>query len=855
MNSTANVTARVRLMLISLSLAAGGFVADCTRGETSTEAIANSSPRNPPPAQSHDSAYFKTSFQDESQFVVESIVTDIAEMIYFARNHGLPDAKQITVEAREKGGAADAPVYDMTVKIGESSPIQTKLTLSGPIWSEAVYADVTGAIAQSVRLQSPSSAPRNDAAMLDRLTDGLAGTIAREDLQVSTNLQREFTNPAWHEQAAALLGAFALRENAGLFYDIRLPLCRMTAHLALARFLAGTHPPGINGQVADCMLLTLMNNEVAALDQLKNLDTSEKAVLTWARTLRAYASRDFRPLDAATNVPGIEQIAWFWAYSSVNNRGVAWEKVGDAVTRLPDFSRIVAAMGYGVQTGNVMLQSWLPLEGQEVRDIYQAMQSQELKQEDFVASLNRAPERCFDRQAIGAPRVCVIGWGLWALQLQHHFCHAVATDFKSLQYKLGVPDDAAEFAARCEKDIGGLRFYAFVRRLDCTNKATYRKSTDEGWAFAAEYPHLTPVAWMDYLCGTVSFAPRYRPIPNPHCNEWTVHNPLPGTAYDADARLNFPSFTGSGGYQGRQKALKVHAMAPYDIEICKYIGRTYSTNWTYAAAMSTFGLLLPYSATAAACVADSLADDPGRYEKTMEQAVEWDPSFFSTLADYEWNHGQTNEAIKVYERAADKNPDAIDVASFAARRIKYYLATGQNEKARETADFAGEVYSCSGLAAKAGYFEQTGDLTQALGWYNKIDERYRQPDEALLFCCRHAGPTGDAQLDKQIASRLQAWFDHQEKATLADFTSPPNDGVTLTETSETLKKANLKKGDIVVAARGIRIHNIFQLTVARDMNPAPDLAVIVWQDGAYRETNVTLSASHRFGVLVVNYKR
>src|SRR5439155_18494263 len=35
---------------------------------------------------------------------------------------------------------------------------------------------------------------------------------------------------------------------------------------------------------------------------------------------------DFRPLDSATNSPGIEQLAWFAAYSAANNRGVAWAK-------------------------------------------------------------------------------------------------------------------------------------------------------------------------------------------------------------------------------------------------------------------------------------------------------------------------------------------------------------------------------------------------------------------------------------------------------------------------------------------------------------------------------------------------
>ena len=202
--------------------------------------------------------------------------------------------------------------------------------------------------------------------------------------------------------------------------------------------------------------------------------------------------------------------------------------------------------------------------------------------------------------------------------------------------------------------FGHLRFYDFVRRLDCTNAATYRKSTDDGWAFTVKYPHLTPLAWMDYLSGRVSFAPPYRPIPNPHCNEWTSHNPLPGTAYDVDARLDCPSFTGDG--RDITKVQKVHEMAPYDLGICKFIGRWYTTNWTYEAADSTFGRLLPYSATAAACIAESQADDPEQYEKLMELAVKWDPSFYANLAQYQWNHGKTNEAMKTYEKQEHDEP-------------------------------------------------------------------------------------------------------------------------------------------------------------------------------------------------------
>jgi hypothetical protein len=387
-----------------------GLITGCKRSDESASAPAARSLAKPPLDHSGSGNYFKTPFQDESQFVVQEIITDIAEMISFAR-YGTPsDGGAVSVAAQETGGTPDAPAYHITVKVGGLAPIETKLTISGPIWSKAAYADVTALIAKSLELKSPSSTVSGDASMLERLADGRAETIARENLELSKNLQSDFTNPAFHEQAAVLLGAFSLRENSGPFYDIRLPLCRLTAHLALARFLAGDHPPGASGLVAESMLLTLINNEVGAIEQLKTLDTSEKSMATWTRTLRAYANRDFRPLDASTNVPGIEQIAWFWAYSSVNNRAVAWQRVGDAVTQLPDFFRVVAAMGYGVEMGNVMLQAWLPLEMREVRDVYRLTQGRELKEEDLVAALNQFPDRCFDLQKSGPPRVRVIRW-------------------------------------------------------------------------------------------------------------------------------------------------------------------------------------------------------------------------------------------------------------------------------------------------------------------------------------------------------------------------------------------------------------------------------------------------------------
>jgi len=828
-----------------------GFCAGCKPTEHPPSPAETPTSQTTPPGPPGEQGYFRTSFQTEAQFVVESIVADIAEMLYFAGNHALPAGQSIVVNSREAGGDADAPIYDVTVQFGDSTVIQTKLTISGPIWSEAVYADLTSTLAKALKLASPSTVPDEGVTMLEHLTDGLSETMVREDLLLSTNLENDFTNPGLHEQAAALLGAFALRENSGVFYDIRLALCRMTAHLALARFLSGEHSSGIVGQVADCMLLTGMNNEAAAIEQLDHLDTAQKPVAIWARTLRARNTLDFRPLDAATNVPGVEQVAWFEAYSAASSRSMAWTRIGKAVEDQPDFCRLAGAMGYDVGMGNVMLRIWLPLEIRESSGIYQQMQGGELSEENLVAALNHDPDRCFVRESSGAPRVRVIGWGLWALQLQHQLCLAVTTDFHALRDRLGLPDAATEFAQNSEQRFGHLRFYDFVRRLDCTNAATYRASTDAGWAFTVKDPQLTPIAWMDYLCGSVSFAPPYRPIPNPHCNEWTSHNPLPGTAYDVDARLDFPSFTGD--HRDITKVLKVHELAPYDLGVCKYIGRWYTTNWTYEVANSTFGRLLPYSAVAAECIADSRSDKPEQYEKLMELGAKWDPSLYYDLAEYEWKLGQTNEAMKTYEEEEQLDPDAVLLASLAERRVRYYLSTGQKQKAKETADFAGEVYSQRGLTAKAVYFEETGNLAQAFDWYSKIEERYQTADELLHFCCRHTAASGDTELDKRISDRLQVWYNQQQKVSRSQLSKPPTDGVAISNAGPILEALAIKSGDVIVAVRGIRVHNMTQCFLARDMDRAPELKIIYWQGSGYREATLTLNSEHRLGADLINY--
>jgi hypothetical protein len=210
--------------------------------------------------------------------------------------------------------------------------------------------------------------------------------------------------------------------------------------------------------------------------------------------------------------------------------------------------------------------------------------------------------------------------------------------------------------------------------------------------------------------------------------------------------------------------------------------------------------------------------------------------------------------MEAYEKRQQFDPDAVSLASVAERRVRYYLATGQKQKAKETADFGGEVYSQRGLTAKAVYFEETGDLAQAFDWYSKIEERYQTADELLYFCCRHTASSGDAELDKRMSDRLQTWYNQGEKASLSKLSTPPADGVAVSHAGPILDALAIKNGDVIVAVRGIRVHNLTQCFLARDMDRAPELKVIYWQGSDYREATLTLNSEHRLGADLINYK-
>jgi hypothetical protein len=813
---------RISGRTLLFSLLAAGLAAGC-KPKPSTE-----------PAQ--PSAYFATPFQNESQFVVEAIVSDLAEQMSYAASHRLPDRQAFQVTAREKpGSAVDSPAYQVRVRLGPGQrEVKADLSINGPIWSPAVYEALAGELARAVGLSEHSAGKPADPKLLSKLTDGSPETIEKESQAASAALEQDFRNPELHEAAALVLGAFVMRDTSGHFYEIRSPLSRMTAHLAMARYLRGTNAYGTNGRIAEAMLLTAMGNQAPALERLRAMDTNDTAVAAMVRALWTFNTGDYRTLDAVADRSPVESVAWFWGRAAFTSTSAAWQKLSDEQKQTIDFVRTANQMGYSVEIGHELLAASLPLEMREIKAVYEDWHHKELARNALAKVLNELPERCFTESG-GSVQVRVIGWGQWAVFFQRHLCHAVQQNFWFLNRQWGVPDQAREFAAQCESEFGALRLYPFVRRLICMDVKSYHTSVDDGFKVTVATPHLVPSQCWNELCYKVRFAPLYSPNPNPHINEWHNHNPLPGTVYDLGARLNHPSLVNRPDALDRFE--KLRELAPYNWELAgQLLARKYHGHPTYDQAMALYGTLLPYSVGALAKVAFSVTNNPAQYEKLMLQAAELNPASYYTLAEYALERKQEDKAADYLEKACAADPDAVRVAGRARWRVGYYLRKGQTEKAREVADHGGEVYSMTGLEAKGEFLEATTNYDDAFEWFAKIEERYGKSAPVLNFCLRYRTVTGDGRFDAEVQKRLKTLFPKGiEKVAVQDLQGPPADGVLVRQDNDLLRTAGLKAGDVIVAVYGVRVHNLSQYMYGRDLKQTPELDLIVWKGDAYRE--------------------
>lgn len=226
---------------------------------------------------------------------------DLAEMAWFAKAKTLPATNALVVTASELSAQPSGqPAYDLQILFPSNlPPVKLALKIDHPIWAPEVYAATASNLLETIGIPTAKTVEgaRDNPSLASALLDFAAEDIEEANQKISQRLAVRFQDPWLHEKAALVLGVFALREYSGDFYDVRHALCRMTAHLTLARALSEDSPLTREGQLAEAILYTLMNHQRLALDKLSEL-SKDPSLASWARGLRARITGDYRELAA-----------------------------------------------------------------------------------------------------------------------------------------------------------------------------------------------------------------------------------------------------------------------------------------------------------------------------------------------------------------------------------------------------------------------------------------------------------------------------------------------------------------------------------------------------------------------------
>jgi hypothetical protein len=798
--------------------------------------------------------YFKTVWQDESQFIVQTIITDLAEMSVFAKQKSVPQPGELLVVVQEKSDSEiDSPTYSILITLDKSKPaIKCDLTVNGPIWSPGIYTNLVRKIFDTIGTPTDVvAAGPQDTSLISNLTELTARNLQEQNLALSHCLEDNFCNPLLHEKAALLLGAFMLRDSSGGFFDLRSPLCRLTAHLALASQFSGQSGTGLNGRLANAILLTLINNQKTALENLAGIDAVDPLVQPWLRALRSRNTCDYRALASVARPSLLEKIELFRASCASIDIDIAWGKLSDKEKEtVPDYCRVANANSYSVETGHELQAVSLALEIAELDQVYSLDHGTKLKKDKLTEALNTPPERCFS--ASGSNRIRVIGWGQWACFAQRHVCHALQHNFNFLKNKWGVPEEAAKFSKETEPLFSGLRIYPFVRWCNCTTREDYHRAVDEALIVTVNTPHLVSAEIWNSICYKVDFAELYEPNSNPHINEWHKHNPPPGTAYDSFPRMDHPSLVARRDVIPLMERL--HELAPYECEVsAELLHIKYHDKPTFEQMEQVYYPLLEYHSSKINDLAQTVIETPDRYEKLMLRSAAIDPYRYYSLGEFFQERNQDEKAATYFEKAMALHPDSVAAASRSSWLIKYYQRKGMISKALALADKAAEVYSYSGLQAKADLLESLGKYDEAWEYFLKLEERYERSDDLMAFIARYKAKTGNTRYDHELQTRLGKLFPKGlEKATIQTLGSPPSDGAIIKQDGNLISDAGLKVGDIIVAVHAIRVHNMQQYSFARETRKAPGMELIVWQQNHYVEIKCS-PPGHRFNVDFATY--
>jgi len=843
------------MALVLGSLAAGGVVTwlavhfmqprtptRAASGRTAPPVRASSVPTPPP----------QWAYANEEAWIVGQTSRDIVEMIVYARDHALPSGERVAFSATSEGapGAASAtpPRYVVAFAPAPGMPKAQSLEFPTYIWAPESYEPLAAAVLAAVSL--PPATPSSERLVSEALTNPLSRVLARESQRVSQRLETAMLDAGAHEQAALIVGALALRDAAGQLTDVRHELCRMAAHLAVARALRrGTPSPAASD--AEALLLTLVNRQKDALARIDLLERAQPAPDRAAllRALRIRITRDWRILKDPGRATLVERLQHFRAVQQSLDASHALTFLRSfRPEAIGDWGRVAFHIGVSVEEGNVFSASLATLELNEAAEVWRILHGAPPPEDKMIEALNAPPERLVSAGDAPPPAPHVIGWGTWARFFQRHLVFAHESSVRFQLGMLGNRDDARRWCTGFDDAFSGLELWPSETLLCNTfppaptrpdgrppdNETRRREACARGVPLLQTAPERVPSRFWIQLNGDCREARDDRSMPD-HAQWMRTLTPA-GTALMLRQRA---SDVDDKKPEARPVYGALYEIAPFDTRVLSVLAPK-RDEATAEQVTSLYGPLTEYDIQVMKLLAWTRRADGATARALYERIAALVPDEYLELGKYLVDAGLQDEAAAAYEKAIAKAGDRVGVSD-ARWLVGYYCDRSRTDHARAVAELAADVGSAAGFQTMGYFFERMGRYTDAQEWYEKIVERYgdRETTREPLdnFYIRYTHRVGDGRFGGEAAAALARVFPAGlERVSVAEIDGPPRlrdamHAVRVAGDSQRSTRFGLLKDDVVVAVNGYRVHNDRQYRLLWTFDDRPEATVIVWRQG------------------------
>lgn len=793
-------------------------------------------PGSDPGGEAHDGRAFHT----EEEWTALRIAQFLADFGALGRKEQLQ-----TAAIRRLPSTGDEADYE--VRWGGKKGV---IAAGRGIWNPEAYTDW----ARAVLPKADATRPELDAvAAAGKVLNPSFDTFQAENRRISDFLNAHPASGAGHLQAAVLVGTIGLNDHAGKFRDTRIPLHRMTAHLAAADAL-GVSPADPARQLAEGIRLTLIGQEAEALKCVAAWP-ADPALDPWRAVLRFRNTGDWRVAEADPgSAPAAVVQARFDALCASLGPGAGVEFLRKASVE-PDITlwRIANAYNLSVSEGHVFTKPILAFELKEITDAAERLGVTVSKDNlKWLTDYLDTPEGSPVVAGETGPRIDVAGKNLFAGYHQRHLMQAGAGLFAFLNDSWGVRDEAGQLAKFLETKLPDLRYKPFLLRMNARNDAARKERNVPCEQIIAAHPEwVTPTLWASLRRDKDD----REILPAPDFHAWFRPEIPRGTAYHAGDRL---WEIGVGDENDREWLRVLNARKPYDYGLSLFNARLESGEDARIpgdVAARWLGPQMDFSVFALKRVASAYEGQPQLYEEHMSRAVAWDPDLSILLGNYFAKRQDDEKAATWFLRAYREANDRVWMANNALWIVKHLAANGKGALATEIAEDAAEVYSHGGLSTHVWLMEHEGRWDRALETAARIDDRYNRgkptSQTACLIRLSELSPEKAAAGGYQDTI-FQIFPGGVQKAALADFAGPPTQGVRIDGDSPALVPFGLARNMVVVALNGYRTDTFDQYDVIRTLSDDPTMQLIVWDGARYRVSEGSLPG-RRFRVDMVDH--